>query len=168
MKRIAPNRGSARTRVRRQSIKPLLDNRSVGPDGMREKPLRDRLATQALRSGQTIRFRIPTASMIPTLWPGDLILVAKAEPEVGDIALAWTGDFWLAHFVVKKRRERFWLAGVGDDHRGAPVPRNSIHGRVVDVKHDTMSRLLLGQYVARRIYGMARRFGARIFSGPPF
>ncbi len=65
-----------------------------------------------MRAGKTLRVTIATASMTPTLAPGDHILVRGAradELRVGDIALLRAGEMYVAHRLLARRGAQ-WIA----------------------------------------------------------
>ncbi len=67
----------------------------------------DEIIGSSLESGATILFTIPTRSMLPTLAPGDRVLVRgirAGEAHVGDILLIRSGLYWLAHRLTERRQ----------------------------------------------------------------
>jgi signal peptidase I len=61
------------------------------------------LIDASLRAGQAIRFTITTPSMIPTLRPGDQVIVRGTRPEelrLGDIVLVQSGESRMAHRLI--------------------------------------------------------------------
>jgi len=66
------------------------------------------LAAQVLRSSGKLRFRATGASMMPAVWPGDLLEVRRhgvEEIEPGDVVLFQRGGGLTAHRVVEVRRK---------------------------------------------------------------
>jgi signal peptidase I len=62
------------------------------------------LIDASLQSGQAIRFTIKTASMLPTLRPGDQVIVRSTRPEqlrLGDIVLVQFGESRIAHRLIR-------------------------------------------------------------------
>lgn len=73
-------------------------------------PIRNReigeLMRASLRAGHTIRFRAQGVSMLPAIWPGDVLTVAPptaATPAPGDVALTFRDGRWTAHRVIARR-----------------------------------------------------------------
>ncbi len=67
----------------------------------------DEIIGSSLESGATILFTIPTRSMLPTLAPGDRLLVRgirAGEAHVGDILLIRSDLYWLAHRLIERRQ----------------------------------------------------------------
>lgn len=87
---------------------------------------------QGLRAGRTMRFRLGSSSMVPTLQSDDLITVAPGRRcRLGDIALYQQDqDLWL-HRVVARWGD--WIATKGDGLAwvDAPVPRHAVLGTAV-------------------------------------
>ena len=92
------------------------------------------LAAEVLRSSGKLRFRATGVSMLPTVWPGDVLLVHRphALPVLpGDIVLFARAGRLVAHRVVEKRDTRNGTRETGYEIREtaeacpAPaVPRN--------------------------------------------
>lgn len=67
------------------------------------------LIEEQLNAGANITFAISTHSMIPTLLPGDQLVVRHADLsslELGEIVLLNTGSEWLAHRVIELHNEK--------------------------------------------------------------
>jgi len=72
------------------------------------------LAAEALRAGREVKFRALGSSMIPAIWPGDILVAKPAAsscPEVGEIALILNNHGLLAHRVVRRREDAQSLSG---------------------------------------------------------
>jgi len=73
-------------------------------------PVRNRaigeLQLASLEAGHLIRIRVQGTSMLPSLWPGDVLTVlplTSAMPAPGDIALTCNAGRILAHRVIDRR-----------------------------------------------------------------
>jgi hypothetical protein len=67
------------------------------------------LAGQVLRSFGTLRLRVTGSSMLPSLWPGDLLLIHPEDfgrISTGDIVLFARGGRLFAHRVVSSADQR--------------------------------------------------------------
>jgi hypothetical protein len=67
------------------------------------------LAAQILRSFGTLRLRVTGSSMLPSLWPGDLLLIHRQEfgrISTGDIVLFAREGRLFAHRVISSAGER--------------------------------------------------------------
>jgi len=84
---------------------------------------------------------IPTGSMIPTVYPGDLVIVARtqgADIRTGDIIeyRSYSSQINIVHRVIEIRGEgqqRYFITK-GDNNDSAdsdPVPVQNVHGKVV-------------------------------------
>ncbi len=63
------------------------------------------LAVEALRSRGVLKLRAAGVSMLPTLWPGDLLTVeclGAEEAEPGEIVLYMRSDRFFVHRIVSK------------------------------------------------------------------
>jgi hypothetical protein len=64
------------------------------------------LLAESLRAGNAIRIRVNGTSMLPAIWPGDVLTVAPAmapRPSPGDVALTAIDGRLLAHRVVERK-----------------------------------------------------------------
>lgn len=95
------------------------------------------LAADVLRSSGSLRMQATGWSMLPTVWPGDTLVVEAAgvgDVFEGDIVLFTSGRRFVAHRVVKKMG---LAAGTGVQTRGdavseldSPVPNENLLGRI--------------------------------------
>jgi hypothetical protein len=98
------------------------------------------LASEVLRRFGEVRFVARGSSMIPSIYPGDLLTVrsqAIAEAQHGHIVLALReGRFW-AHRLIRKWREgnRFVLATRGDalPNEDPSLDESQVLGRVTSI-----------------------------------
>lgn len=95
------------------------------------------LAGQVLRSFGTLRLRVTGSSMLPSLWPGDLLLIHREDfgrISTGDIVLFTRGGRLFAHRVVSSAGQRGGeqLVTRGDALRAPdpPVTSAELLGRV--------------------------------------
>jgi signal peptidase I len=99
--------------------------------------LKCELAGEVLRSAGSLRLRVTGWSMLPTVWPGDTLVVERAaagDVVDGDIVLFSNGRRLVAHRLVARNGE----AGVstiqtqGDalPHLDSPVPGENLLGKV--------------------------------------
>jgi hypothetical protein len=134
---------------------------------------RSGLVADALRLGGRLRLRVHGESMLPTLWPGDVVEIASCSSEdvrPGDIVLARRdGRLYLHRLVAPCTLTGFRLRG---DSMPGPDPRFSpeaLLGRLVfradghadegrDSSAGTLSRVV-GMVLCH--FGMARRLALR-------
>jgi hypothetical protein len=99
------------------------------------------LAVEALRRGGRVQLRVWGVSMLPSLWPGDLVTVQAAMPNdimPGDIGLVLRNKRCFIHRVVAKQISD---GGVSFIMRGDAMPDNDpivvaaeFLGRVIAVR----------------------------------
>jgi hypothetical protein len=85
------------------------------------------LASEVLRSSGKLRLSVTGWSMLPTIWPGDTLLIDRAEIDAvseGDIVLCARGQRFAAHRVVKKNASTIMTRG---DAMSQPDPLVSAH-----------------------------------------
>ena len=99
------------------------------------------LVEERLDAGRAVRFTIPTASMWPTLSPGDAVLVHGVCMDdlcVGDIVIGQWREGWRAHRLIECRREaaQTLLVTQGDNCSAADEawPLSQLVGVVVSVR----------------------------------
>lgn len=99
--------------------------------------LKCELAGEVLRSTGTLRLRVSGCSMLPTIWPGDTLVIERASSgDVfdGDIVMFSNGRRFVAHRVVTKNKE--WgdsmvqTQGDAVPHPDSPVARGDLLGKV--------------------------------------
>jgi signal peptidase I len=103
-----------------------------------ENALKCELASEVLRSSGKLRLRVTGWSMLPTVWPGDTLLVERAssdEVSEGDIVLYGRDRRLVVHRVVRKVSP-----GSGILTRGDAMPRpdplvsgNDVLGRISSI-----------------------------------
>lgn len=99
------------------------------------------LAAEVLRVSGKLRLRVTGASMLPAIWPGDVLDVRgfdsrSAKP--GDVVLCQRDGHLVAHRVVQRifreGRAQWVLRGDNVSGNDAAVPVNKLLGLVVAVK----------------------------------
>jgi signal peptidase I len=121
------------------------------------------LASELLRSAGTLRLRITGTSMVPIVWPGDILTVrsrdaAKALP--GDIILFHRAGKLVAHRVVERtvqQNEIQWVTR-GDSvvDNDAPISGDELLGRVTDIERRSRRRTLHRSLASRLISWILR------------
>lgn len=96
------------------------------------------LADVLRRSGrlpQGVRLRVYGESMLPALWPGDVVEIASCSLEgvrPGEIVLALRdGRLFLHRFVARCTTESFLLRGDSMSHADPVYPSEALLGRLV-------------------------------------
>jgi signal peptidase I len=93
------------------------------------------LAGQVLRAGGKLRLRALGLSMLPSLWPGDILIIhSKTYEQVsrGDIVLYARGREFFVHRIIGKSSDSQYLITQGDGlpKPDPPVSRQDLLGRV--------------------------------------
>jgi len=100
--------------------------------------LKCELAGEVLRSSGTLRLQAAGRSMLPSIWPGDMLVVEPADRNSigkGDIALFGRGRSLFAHRVVAKasafESRQIITQGDGMPRPDPPVSDSELLGKVV-------------------------------------
>ena len=101
------------------------------------KAERSAIAVDALRRGGRLRLQVRGESMLPSVWPHDMVEIADCPLEdvhQGEIVLALREDrLFLHRFLGRRGQDEFLLRG---DSMPAPdpiFPSTCFHGRVVQI-----------------------------------
>jgi hypothetical protein len=99
------------------------------------------LAAEALRSWGTLKLRPTGTSMLPTLWPGDLLTVQSVRPDMtqpGDIVLCLRQGRFFIHRVMNRDPglDEGFLVTRGDcmSENDPPVGRRELLGKIIEVQ----------------------------------
>jgi signal peptidase I len=95
--------------------------------------LKCELAAEVLRSSGTLRLRVTGWSMLPTVWPGDTLIVERvdsAEVAEGEIVLFSRERRLVAHRVLKNKGSEMSTRGDSMTAVDSPVNKNELLGRV--------------------------------------
>jgi hypothetical protein len=94
------------------------------------------LAAESLRASGRLRLRVRGESMLPTLWPGDVVEIARCSVEEvrpGEIVLAMRGGrFFLHRFVGLSQQSGFLLRGDSMSAADPEFSRDALLGRAAD------------------------------------
>ncbi len=95
------------------------------------------VAVDALRQSGSLRLQVGGASMLPALWPGDTVEIARcslADVRPGEIILAYRdGRFFLHRFVARSGASGFVARGDSMPNSDPGYPANALLGKVVQV-----------------------------------
>jgi hypothetical protein len=135
--------------------------------------LKSEMASETLRAGRRLHLRAIGWSMLPTIWPGDVLVVENAasqNPGRGDIMLFRCGDRLVAHRVVKSDASgSVVVQGDAVSQPDAALGHSDLMGKVISIQRRTrqmqprhelpgFSRVVAG--VLRRSEWMARALAA--------
>jgi signal peptidase I len=98
------------------------------------------LAAKMLRSRNTVRLRAWGASMLPSVWPGDLLTIESAacdEVVPGDIVLVMREHRFVVHRLVEMQRDQgrvSWITrGDAMPNNDPPAAASELLGRVASI-----------------------------------
>lgn len=93
------------------------------------------MATESLRRSGRLRLQVHGESMLPVVWPGDVVEIASCSPEdvwPGEIVLALRDSRFVLHrFVAPWQRGSFLLCGDSMPGSDPPFPLEALLGRMV-------------------------------------
>jgi signal peptidase I len=100
-----------------------------------------KLVAEALRSWGVLKLRATGVSMLPTLWPGDLLTVQSHQPEhaePGEFVLYMRGGRFFIHRIVRKSLagNQTFLITRGDcmAENDPPVRSGELLGKITEVQ----------------------------------
>jgi signal peptidase I len=110
-------------------------------NALRLEPSKHSLATQVLQSWGKLKLRVSGASMIPTLWPGDLLTLQAHDfdrIQPGNLVLYAREGRFIVHRAVRKSvtAEGGFLITRGDcvAKEDAPVAASAVLGKVTQIQ----------------------------------
>ena len=117
---------------------------------------KNELAAEVLQSYRELRLRVIASSMLPAIWPGDILSILPcgiAEAGLGDIVLFTRQGRLFAHRVVSRLGECLVTQGDGVPDPDPPVRPGELIGRVFEIirRGKTLrpkARLSLGERIA--------------------
>ena len=99
------------------------------------------LLARALRSGISVRLKALGTSMLPSVWPGDLLTIHSAgfdDVAAGDIVLVVRDHCFFIHRLIEKRQSQglLWCITKGDaiPHNDPPAPASELLGKVLRIE----------------------------------
>ena len=101
---------------------------------------RDALAVEALRRTGRLRLQVHGESMLPALWPGDLVEIAACslhDVERNEIVLAFReGRFFLHRFLAPQEQRGFLTRGDSMPGPDPVFPADALLGKLMHVVRD--------------------------------
>jgi len=95
---------------------------------------RTALAAEVLRANSRLRLQVRGESMLPVLWPHDVVEIASCSVDdvrPGEIVLAlWQGKFYLHRFVARCQAGGFLLRGDSMPKADPLFPDHALLGRL--------------------------------------
>jgi signal peptidase I len=129
------------------------------------------LAAEVLHSYGELRIRVTGTSMLPAIWPGDILSIRRCgagEVGLGEIAIFTRHGRLFAHRLVAQSGLRVVTRGDGRDEPDPPVTGAEIVGRVTEIVRRGKSfrpavTLSLGGRVAAALFRRSASAG-RLFT----
>ncbi len=109
--------------------------------GLREAVKRNLVAEVARSFGQ-VRLKVTGTSMLPAVWPGDILTVSRrnaAELLPGQIVLCFRDQEFVAHRLTGKIGDRLITRGDSLNYDDPPFREDEILGQVVSILRDGRS-----------------------------
>jgi hypothetical protein len=119
-----------------------MDDRTADPLGTWAAE-RSALAAEILRGSGRVRLQVHGESMLPTLWPRDVVDIASCRLEdvrPGEIVLALDRGRFFLHRFVERRGNGFLLQGDSMPARDPQFPEEALLGRLVGCASHAFSR----------------------------
>ena len=104
-----------------------------------DQPCKCSLASEVLRRFGELRLQVTGASMLPSVWPGDVLTIRSARlPEIsrGDLVLFFRGRRFFVHRVLKVSADRLLTRGDSVVSPDPLVSSDELLGRVVSIARD--------------------------------
>lgn len=95
------------------------------------------LAADVIRQFGEVRLRVNGASMLPCVWPGDVVTVRRrsaAELLPGRIVLCYRDGAFVAHRLVGKRGDALITRGDSHSFEDSPFSGDEVLGEVVSIQ----------------------------------
>ena len=100
------------------------------------QPCKCGLASEVLRRFGALRLRVTGASMLPSIWPGDVVTIRSSRlPEVsrGDVVLFFRDGRFFVHRVLGVSADRLLTRGDSLPGPDPPVTSDELLGRIVSI-----------------------------------
>jgi hypothetical protein len=130
------------------------------------------LAVEALRQTGSLRLKVWGESMLPALWPGDVVEVKHCslqEVLAGDIVLAIRDDRFYMHRLSSSSRSGFTTRGDAMPSIDGEFSADALVGKVISVQRAGHVRNISRPNLGRRLLGLvlchcgpARRLAMRL------
>ena len=114
-----------------------VENRAkpLPPVAARET-LKSKLAVEVVRRFGEVRLRVTGASMLPSVWPGDILTVRRvsfSELRPGQIILCSRGAQLVAHRIIGHRQQHLVTRGDSLPQNDPLVGEDQVLGQVVSI-----------------------------------
>lgn len=94
------------------------------------------LAAEVVRQFGEVRLKVTGTSMLPSVWPGDILTVQRRRPndiQTGEVVLCYRNQGFVAHRLVDKRGAQFITRGDSMPQPDPPFAADDILGPVTGI-----------------------------------
>jgi signal peptidase I len=114
----------------------MVGQHPAQPDEELLDEARHDLVAEVLRQFGEVRLKVNGASMLPAVWPGDVLTIRRRSPAEllpGRILLCYRDQGFVAHRMVGKRGDRLITRGDSHLREDAPFSNEEVLGEVVSI-----------------------------------
>lgn len=97
------------------------------------------LGAEVLRAGGSIRLKVLGLSMLPSVWPGDIVSVEGGSMDAiapGDVVLYSRDDRFFIHRVIETSESGFIIRGDAAPQSDPAIARSHVLGRVSGIRRN--------------------------------
>jgi signal peptidase I len=108
-------------------------NQIAAPSAPAADSLKRRLACEQLRTAGKVQLRATGSSMLPSIWPGDVLVVEQVRNDrilSGDVVLFDAGRRFVAHRVIARDRSTIRTQGDSVPKPDRPLSSDELLGKV--------------------------------------
>lgn len=131
----------------------------IGATEVRDVVKRD-LTAEVIRQFGEVRLKVTGTSMLPSLWPGDVITVRRqsaADLCLGQILLCYRNQAFVAHRLIAKQDHLFSTRGDSLPYSDPPFRDEEVLGAVVSIVRGGGSVPLSSPWWHRLAAGVVQR-----------
>jgi signal peptidase I len=114
----------------------MVGQHPTQPDGELLDEAKHDLAAQVVRQFGEVRLKVNGASMLPAVWPGDVVTVRRrsaAELLPGSIAVCYRDQGFVAHRLIGRQGDRILTRGDSHLRDDPPFSEDELLGEVVSI-----------------------------------
>jgi len=114
----------------------MVGQHPTQPDGELLDEAKHDLAAQVVRQFGEVRLKVNGASMLPAVWPGDVVTVRRrsaAELLPGSIVVCYRDQGFVAHRLIGRQGDRILTRGDSHLRDDPPFSEDELLGEVVSI-----------------------------------
>lgn len=118
------------------------------------------LAAEVVRSTGTVNLKVTGQSMLPAIWPGDLLTIGRHSPQSlrpGQIVLFQRGEKLTVHRIVCLSGEQIVTRGDSVPSPDSPIPPSEVIGLVTAIRRNGRPVSLRLSFWKRAVASFLRR-----------